>query len=232
VVASTLPPAVAKVQVLTQVAPLRERVVELEAAEQKSRVLFQQLLVAAARSGDAWTVEALLQHTSLPVDYVALNDGATLLYIASKSGHVGVVDYLLDSGAEVDRATAKEGEEGMTALYIASYYGHVGVVGVLLGNGAEVDKACTDDVTTPLHVAAQDGHLEVVTLLLDRGANVNAACAADRSTPLHMAVEGGHVEVVKTLLERGVEVGGALQVATQNGHQAIMEILTRHTAGN
>jgi len=80
----------------------------LQASEEKNRGLFKDMLLAAARASDAAMVEYLLQHTSLPVDYAAHVDGVdgcTLLYVASRSGHVKVVEFLLDSGAEAGAST-------------------------------------------------------------------------------------------------------------------------------
>ena len=50
-----------------------------------------------------------------------LQNGLNALHLASKEGHVGVVEELLARGAKIDAATKK----GNTALHIASLAGQV-----------------------------------------------------------------------------------------------------------
>jgi len=221
-----------------QVAPLREEVTALKAAAaaeaEKNRVFHEISVFAAARSGDAVGVLALLQHTSLPVDCAVY--GVTLLSTASQYGHLGLVEMLLGKGAEVDKGSTR----GSTSLLSASFAGHLGVVGALLDKGAEVNTARTDGVS-PFYAAAQNGHLGVVEALLGKGAEVDKACN-DGRTPLYAAACNGLVGVVRALLGEGADVdkahtrrGGVetpVQAATRNGHGAIVEILTRHAAGS
>lgn len=56
------------------------------------------------------------------------------IHLASKDGHVEVVNELLDRGAAIDAATKK----GNTALHIASLAGQEAVVKLLVQNGAQV----------------------------------------------------------------------------------------------
>jgi ankyrin repeat protein len=77
----------------------------LVASDEKDKVLQRNMLLAAAKSGDAKMVFALLQRTSLPVDHVAHSSGATLLHLAAERGHVDVVSFLLGKGAEVGAYT-------------------------------------------------------------------------------------------------------------------------------
>ena len=105
-VGSSLPAAL----VTAQMAPLRERVAQLEAAEEKHLVLHKSMLWCAARSGDASTVLALLQHASVPVDFVARSSGATVSF--------AVVDR-----TSVDRVIAAGEQIGYTPQYVAARHG-------------------------------------------------------------------------------------------------------------
>ena len=53
--------------------------------------------------------------------FFALQNGLNALHLASKEGHVAVVEELLARGAKIDAATKK----GNTALHIASLAGQV-----------------------------------------------------------------------------------------------------------
>lgn len=62
-------------------------------------------------------------------------NGLNALHLASKDGHVTVVQELLTRGAIVDAATKK----GNTALHIASLAGQEEVVKLLIEHGASVN---------------------------------------------------------------------------------------------
>jgi hypothetical protein len=141
----------------------------------------------------------LVESRSIDANIKIATDGGTWtpLLLASKNGHVPVVQALLQGGADVDKAD----DDGCTPLYIASQNGHAPVVQALLQGGAAVDKA-QDNGVTPLMVASQQGHVPVVQALLQGGADVDKAKDGGR-TPLMVASEQGHGEVVRALKKHG-----------------------------
>ena len=94
-------------------------------------------------------------------------DGDTPLICAAANGHVEVVQVLLESGANTERANNFQ----RTALHRAVRHGYWEVCRLLLDCGAKVDPL-DDWKDTPLHDAALVGYLSVVKLLVDRGADV------------------------------------------------------------
>ena len=130
------------------------------------------------------------------------NDGATPLYIAAQNGHLEVVRFLVESGANKDQGTA---DDGATPLYIAAQNGHLEVVRFLLESGANKDQGTADDGATPLYIAAQNGHLEVVRFLVQSGANKDQCTTDNGVTPLFIADVNGHLEVVRCLVESGAQ---------------------------
>ena len=104
----------------------------------------------------------------------------TALLRAAWKGHLAVVEYLIEQGADINAAVAiflPSGQHlnigyGESALYLAADAGHAAVVKVLLAAGATVD-ARNYHAYTPLHRAAWGGHLAIVQYLISYGADVN-----------------------------------------------------------
>ena len=93
-----------------------------------------QLLVVAARRGDAVEVKQLLRDAS--VDPAFLEGRALLL--AASYGHVKIVRLLLKDGR------ANPADHVRSALWIATHHGHVRVVKVLLKDGS-ADPTASDN---------------------------------------------------------------------------------------
>ena len=73
-----------------------------------------------------------------------------MFYIASERGHLSIVEYLINHGADVNKAN----HWGRTPLSIASENGHLSVAKCLFEHGADVNKADKDG-KPPLHIAAR-----------------------------------------------------------------------------
>ena len=97
---------------------------------------------------------------------IANDDGDTPLIMASKEGHVNVVNLLMENGAEVNKAD----DNDMTPLHWASYSGNLEVVQALLGAKADVDKARYTG-QTPLSRALTYNHHRVAAVLREAGAH-------------------------------------------------------------
>ena len=103
-------------------------------------------------------------------------------------GHWRLCQFLIESGAGVNRAEEDTGERPLhAAVSKAGLPAYERVVRVLLANGADPNAAAKDGVETgafmrdcrtkgetPLHRAAAFGSEETVQLLLDAGAKIDA----------------------------------------------------------
>jgi ankyrin repeat protein len=102
--------------------------------------------------------------------------------MACAYGRVGVVEFLLNQGIEVDTELKSHGE-GHTGLHVAAFHGQSDAVTTLLRHGARVDAIDKTWGTPPLVWAltgwdrqgrGRDDHYEVVARLVAAGANVTS----------------------------------------------------------
>ena len=152
-------------------------------------------------------------------DIDALNEGDAALILAFSSGHVKVVQTLLDNGAETDAQNRK----GETALIAASQRVHTKTLKLLL------DKdACNSSPygNFMLLCSSNVGDYESVEILMGQGVNVNAELdsgfirlylPALFHTAMLSALHHGHNHIVKLLLNYGADVNAYLMVEGIHG---------------
>lgn len=162
-----------------------------------------------AATGNAEGVRALAEADGFDVN--AMDEtGMTALCWASRNGHVEVVRFLVDRGADVERPSCG----GMRPLHHAANYVQLEVMKELLDRGADL-RTADDAGNTPLHWfappalrdprrsltrrtisaarrAAARGVLNTAQMLIEAGADVNAV-NKHGATPLHASTNNGHV---------------------------------------
>ncbi|TKS79990.1 Protein fem-1 -like protein A [Collichthys lucidus] len=197
----------------------------------------------AARDGKLKLIQKLLSNKT-PEELEALAEektqGGTPLLIASRYGHLEVVDYLLEhckANVELGGAVNFDGEtiEGAPPLWAASAAGHLPVVKTLLKHGASVNNATLTN-STPLRAACFDGHLEIVRYLVEHRADMEVANRHGH-TCLMISCYKGHKEIAKFLLDRGADVNRksvkgntALHDCAESGSLDIMKMLLKCNA--
>ena len=120
-------------------------------------------LIAAARAGNAATVDVLLAAKADPQRRNRFGD--TAMMVGALNGHFGILKALRAKGAAVDGP-------GWTPLIYAATGGHEEIVRWLLGEGADVN-ATSPNGTTALMMAVRENRYSTSILLIARGANVN-----------------------------------------------------------
>ena len=158
-----------------------------------------------------------------------VDNGKTLLMLASEQGLTDAVRLLIDRRAKTELRTA----DGATAVMYAAWGGHEAVIHALAAAGAELD-ATNDDGKTALMAAAARGHEGVVKILIDRGVSVDRVASHGWSALMY-AANNGHDRVARMLVERGanpfrMDTAGnsALTLGALQGHMQVVEALKPH----
>jgi uncharacterized protein len=135
--------------------------------------------------------------------------GLTAMIYAARSGHVEVMNALLDAGASPDEPDRFV--NGWTPLMHAVHKGQIDAAALLLASGADVDARAWGGVTALL-LASGDCRHDIVQLLIDHGADPGVR-AESGATPLINALAGGHERNVQALLARdpGLCLGDSLE---------------------
>ncbi|KAF7330705.1 Pfs domain-containing protein [Mycena sanguinolenta] len=147
------------------------------------------------------------------------------LYLCCSQGYLECVSQLIEKGAEINPANARN-----TPLSVASYCGKIDIVHLLLAKGADVDLFAVEDGTA-LIAACLGNELEIVQLLLEKGANINMV-SGEYGSPLATNAYWGNLDIIQILLEKGANInlvggvyGSPLGAASYRGNLDIVQFL-------
>ncbi|BAT04898.1 Os08g0325400 [Oryza sativa Japonica Group] len=177
------------------------------------------VLHLAAINGSMNVVRYLVETMRFDVDDLD-KEGRTPLVSAVHSGRIGTVKYLLDHGANKDKAS----EGGLTPLHSAAGLGDCKMVKLLLAKGAYVDPL--SDCGTPLHLAATEGQDGTMKILLDHKADYNKMVLG--MTPLFVAINHASEKCAKLLVKAGADINGdyVLTALTDTSFNSVFALLT------
>ncbi|MFC1781558.1 ankyrin repeat domain-containing protein [Planctomycetota bacterium] len=156
----------------------------------------------AAYEGDLEKVKKIIDRNPNQINVQDAQDFAPL-HLASGKGHIEIVEFLLNHGADIEAEILN----GETPLMLAARYagdGKYETIKTLLEHGAKVNHKDNGD-RTALHQAAMYSGKEVINLLISYSADVNAR-DRHQSTPLHQAAMLSNIEAAKALVEHGADI--------------------------
>ncbi|KAL4789853.1 ankyrin repeat protein [Aspergillus venezuelensis] len=186
------------------------------------------LLHAAAALGASTTVTKLVEDGEIKIN-VENDNGETPLYKACQAGHAGVIELLLDLGADASRTTHHTKITPLHWLFILPDSSISHIASKLISAGANVNAVIHPTVGentdgfwhrvqithypfelphgTSLHWAAFFRNLTAVDALINLGLNVDATYyeADNATTPLALAAWYGDLEVAEHLIKRGAD---------------------------
>lgn len=150
------------------------------------------------------------------------------------TSHVGLVELLIEKGANVNQRTV--GNIDRTPIQKAAELGYLDILKLLLDRGADVNApaAPVRGGGTALQLAAIGGNCAVACELLERGADWSMPpCEDGGRWPLEGAAEHGRVSMIELLWEYcngsfpDSVVDRAMELAEENGHAGCKEVLER-----
>jgi ankyrin repeat protein len=180
--------------------------------KKKSRFKFkkptEKPLHGAAKSGDLQALQQALANNS-DLDERDGRDFTALAW-AARSGHLNIVEALLEAGASIHGGSDID-EDAVSPLLAASATGHVDIVRMLLERGASVTTIDSILEHTPLHRAVDGGSKcsEVVTLLCTHEECKQAMLNKSDSsgfTPLCVAATTGSIDFCNVLIDAGASL--------------------------
>ncbi len=157
-------------------------------------------LAEAARSQDWPAVQAMARQPGAALD-AASSEGSTALHFAIHAGEAGVVQALLDAGADV----ATRNVAGVSPLQLAVTSGDTAITRLLLARGADA-RALDEAKESLLMLAARHGDGAMASALIAAGADVNYVDPQFGQDALMIAVRSGRPAVVAALIAARAEL--------------------------
>lgn len=217
-----------------------------------SDIAFRDALQTATDTGSTNIVKLLLEHNIDPQCINIINgEQKAPLFEASKKGYIGIVELLLNYGADPDIRLDMDlpyayipvikgkplthSKDYESPLHVAIENEHSDIVKVLLHHNADANIDGWDG--TPLYLAVMKRNTEVVKSLLIHKANPNHT--TDHNKPvLYISAENGDFEIVKLLLDNEANPNftfhennkSPLHIAVEKNDIEIVKLLSSHNA--
>ena len=210
------------------------------------------LLVTASKNGNMDKVRRLLANGADPDS--ADENHLTALNWAAYHGYQGIVEALVESGADVD---SNWNSEKWTPLMNATGTGHNAIRDYLVDHGADtslksadgrtaeeigfafLEKSLEDDDLMPqnnqpelIDAIIHGGSGQKANALIAQGADVNVRNAHDQ-TPLMLAAYYGYADTVRLLIDKGADVNAInsshttalVDAIVTEGHVEVVKLL-------
>lgn len=196
-----------------------------------------QTVIAACTSSASGDLETIMR---LHVQGLDLNSGdydrRTPLHLASAAGHMDIVKYLVENGAEAsphDRWGATPLNDAQDPQIVEYLQSHGGERGTEQNEYLELPQVTVTDEQFRLYFAAYNGDVLLMQSLHIFGRKVNSY-DYDGRTALGIAASEGHIDAVKYLISHGanslhrdIRNNDALADARRENRQEVIEFLEK-----
>jgi len=128
-------------------------------------------LLEASRDGNLKKVIKYFESSIFDINQKDTSEdstGDTALGYACKYGHLEIVKFLVEKGADINQ----KNDFGKTPLMYASARGHLEIVELLLKNKADINKKNSKDMTALMYASLHE-YPKIVKLLIEKGASIN-----------------------------------------------------------
>ena len=151
-----------------------------------------------------------------------------LVHIASENGHISLLEFLLEKGADASTCNW----DNSTPLHLACRQGNKECVVALLRSSASTNHS-NKNGDTPLHEAVRSGNSDIVQILLSNDAEAEVS-NKDGDTPLHVACQVNNLTAVSHLIDRSTYMSNRnkngdspLDCAIRRGHTTLVKYILK-----
>ncbi|KAL3119289.1 hypothetical protein niasHT_000233 [Heterodera trifolii] len=148
-------------------------------------------------------------------------DGLSPLMVAARHGHVGLVDLLINRGAQLDLSDS----HGRTAAMHGIEAGHSSTVALLLERGSAL-FARDSHGNTMLHLLGRHPNKCLIYRLLEDGLSLEDKNKEDLR-PIEVAIRAGQLVAVDTFLRRGARLRSLTWQIALSSHPPLVLVLLR-----
>lgn len=159
----------------------------------------------ASKYGQLEIVKLLLNKKPALLDSVD-EANQTAVSFAAMQGHVHVVEYLANRGANLTIAINNPYHHHYAYLPIqwAVERGHLAVVQCLISHGADIHIRLEKTQSHLIHIASAAGQLNIIQLLVDKNPALLDITDARNQTPTMLAKDKGHLHIVAYLASKNI----------------------------
>jgi len=170
--------------------------------------------LVAAEEGNLETIQQMLQvgngnRVVIPIDCMCPYEDWMALYAVSSRGHVNIVKFLLQAGANIHFWVAVDGSTALHA--VCEYAASIAVVEELIQEGAKMDMPNKSSLTPLMRLMFHPKKhrtqlVEICCLLLSAKCDVNTADNYDCMALYYACTNDDNEEMLHMLIEAGADL--------------------------